>query len=238
MATQLPAAQVRGGGRTLAHEADPSEDHRGEPGGVHRHSPRAVPAKDGNGEQGERGFAAEDHRCPGDADRIGAAQPLHQDGAAGHHQGGGHQGRARSRSFEQRPDHGQQRGDAGHRHAEDGRFGVPGPRHQGDVEQHQAIRGDTGQPQPFRAARHDQPSAGQPRHDDEDQAGDGVPERRQLAGVPGLVLGYAAHAPDQLREAAQRIARVVSSMDRPGSSPRRHGPHRRGDASGRPSAAG
>ncbi len=32
---------------------------------------------------------------------------------------------------------------------------------------------------------------------------------RQLAGDPGLVLGYAAHTPDQLREAARRIARAV-----------------------------
>jgi GntR family transcriptional regulator / MocR family aminotransferase len=32
---------------------------------------------------------------------------------------------------------------------------------------------------------------------------------RQLAGPPGLVLGYAAHTPDQLREAAGRIARVL-----------------------------
>jgi GntR family transcriptional regulator/MocR family aminotransferase len=28
-------------------------------------------------------------------------------------------------------------------------------------------------------------------------------------GPPGLVLGYAAHTPDQLREAARRIARAV-----------------------------
>jgi GntR family transcriptional regulator/MocR family aminotransferase len=32
---------------------------------------------------------------------------------------------------------------------------------------------------------------------------------RQRAGVPGLVLGYAAHTPDQLREAARRIARAL-----------------------------
>jgi GntR family transcriptional regulator / MocR family aminotransferase len=32
---------------------------------------------------------------------------------------------------------------------------------------------------------------------------------RQLAGAPGLVLGYAAHTPDQLREAARRIARAA-----------------------------
>ncbi|HEY6294929.1 MAG TPA: aminotransferase class I/II-fold pyridoxal phosphate-dependent enzyme, partial [Streptosporangiaceae bacterium] len=32
---------------------------------------------------------------------------------------------------------------------------------------------------------------------------------RRLAGPPGLVLGYAAHTPDQLREAAGRIARVL-----------------------------
>jgi GntR family transcriptional regulator / MocR family aminotransferase len=31
---------------------------------------------------------------------------------------------------------------------------------------------------------------------------------RQLPGPPGLVLGYAAHTPDQLREAARRIARA------------------------------
>jgi len=32
---------------------------------------------------------------------------------------------------------------------------------------------------------------------------------RQRPGTPGLVLGYAAHTPDQLREAARRIARVL-----------------------------
>jgi len=32
---------------------------------------------------------------------------------------------------------------------------------------------------------------------------------RQRAGAPGLVLGYAAHTPDQLREAARRIARAA-----------------------------
>jgi GntR family transcriptional regulator / MocR family aminotransferase len=32
---------------------------------------------------------------------------------------------------------------------------------------------------------------------------------RQRPGVPGLVLGYAAHTPDQLREAARRISRAV-----------------------------
>ena len=32
---------------------------------------------------------------------------------------------------------------------------------------------------------------------------------RQRPGPPGLVLGYAAHTPDQLRAAARRIARAV-----------------------------
>jgi GntR family transcriptional regulator/MocR family aminotransferase len=32
---------------------------------------------------------------------------------------------------------------------------------------------------------------------------------RRLAGAPGLVLGYAAHTPDQLREAARQIARAA-----------------------------
>jgi GntR family transcriptional regulator / MocR family aminotransferase len=32
---------------------------------------------------------------------------------------------------------------------------------------------------------------------------------RQLAGPPGLVLGYAAHKPDQLREAARRITHAA-----------------------------
>ena len=32
---------------------------------------------------------------------------------------------------------------------------------------------------------------------------------RQRPGPPGLVLGYAAHTPDQLREAARHIARAV-----------------------------
>jgi len=54
---------------------------------------------------------------------------------------------------------------------------------------------------------------------------------RQLAGAPGLVLGYAAHTPDQLREAARRIA--LSFGDRPERWPRRPAAHRHGDASGR-----
>jgi GntR family transcriptional regulator / MocR family aminotransferase len=36
----------------------------------------------------------------------------------------------------------------------------------------------------------------------------------QESGPPGLVLGYAAHAPDQLREAARRIVRAVRSWAR------------------------
>jgi hypothetical protein len=34
---------------------------------------------------------------------------------------------------------------------------------------------------------------------------------RQLPGAPGFVLGYAAHPPDQLREAARRIGRVLGT---------------------------
>jgi GntR family transcriptional regulator / MocR family aminotransferase len=34
---------------------------------------------------------------------------------------------------------------------------------------------------------------------------------RQRPGPPGLVLGYAAHTPDQLREAAARIAQALRS---------------------------
>ncbi len=35
---------------------------------------------------------------------------------------------------------------------------------------------------------------------------------RQRPGVPGIVLGYAAHPPDQLHEAARRIAQVLSGQ--------------------------
>ncbi len=35
---------------------------------------------------------------------------------------------------------------------------------------------------------------------------------RQLPGTPGLVLGYAAHTPDQLREAARRIAEAARAI--------------------------
>jgi GntR family transcriptional regulator / MocR family aminotransferase len=38
---------------------------------------------------------------------------------------------------------------------------------------------------------------------------------RQRPGAPGLVLGYAVHPPDQLREAARRIARVLSAAQLP-----------------------
>jgi GntR family transcriptional regulator / MocR family aminotransferase len=47
--------------------------------------------------------------------------------------------------------------------------------------------------------------------------GDGVlvhalSRHRERPGPPGLVLGYAAHTPDQLREAARRIARAVRDV--------------------------
>jgi GntR family transcriptional regulator / MocR family aminotransferase len=60
---------------------------------------------------------------------------------------------------------------------------------------------------------------------------------RQRPGAPGLVLGYAAHPPDQLREAARRIAGALSLGDRPKRPTRRHAAYRRGDACGpRPAA--
>jgi GntR family transcriptional regulator / MocR family aminotransferase len=60
---------------------------------------------------------------------------------------------------------------------------------------------------------------------------------RQRPGAPGLVLGYAAHPPDQLREAARRIAGAVSFGDRPERPPRQHSARRHGDACGpRPAA--
>jgi hypothetical protein len=84
-----------------------------------------VPAQDRDGQQGERALAAEHHRGPGDPDAVRVAQALDQPGATGHHQGGGYSGRTRPGSFGQRADHGQDRRDAGHRHADDGRLGVP-----------------------------------------------------------------------------------------------------------------
>jgi GntR family transcriptional regulator / MocR family aminotransferase len=64
---------------------------------------------------------------------------------------------------------------------------------------------------------------------------------RQRPGPPGLVLGYAAHTPDQLREAVRRITRVLTPARRP-SLPRCSPPwsagRGRGDGAEPPSAAG
>ena len=73
---------------------------------MHRHSPRAVPTQDRQGEQGERRLAAEHHDGPDDTEAIGTAHALHQGGATGDHEGGGQQVRARAGAFKQRPDHG------------------------------------------------------------------------------------------------------------------------------------
>src|SRR6202044_2081377 len=43
---------------------------------------------------------------------------------------------------------------------------------------------------------------------------------RLRPGPPGLVLGYAAHTPDQLREAARRIARALPGAGAAGLGPR------------------
>jgi len=53
---------------------------------------------------------------------------------------------------------------------------------------------------------------------------------RQRPGIPGLVLGYAAHPPDQLREAVRRITRVLDSAPGAGRGGRRGGPPRVGAA--------
>jgi GntR family transcriptional regulator / MocR family aminotransferase len=47
---------------------------------------------------------------------------------------------------------------------------------------------------------------------------------RQLPGAPGLVLGYAAHTPDQLREAARRIACAAHGLARRPGAPAPRGP--------------
>jgi len=79
-------------------------------------------------------------------------------------------------------DQGQHGGDAGHGHAEDGGFGVPGPLDQRQVEHHQAGHRDAGQPQPLHSARPGQPAAGEPGQRDEQQAGRTVPDRFGGAG--------------------------------------------------------
>jgi len=59
---------------------------------------------------------------------------------------------------------------------------------------------------------------------------------RQRPGIPGLVLGYAAHRPDQLREAARRIAGVLGTWG-PQAPRLNAGARRRGDsAAPRPAA--
>ena len=179
-------------------DAQHAEHHRGKPGGVHRHAPRAVQAEHRDGQQGERRLAAEDRDGPGHADGVGPAEPLHQPGACRHDEGGGHGRGLRAGPLQQRADQGQHGGDAGHGHAEDGGFGVPGPLDQRQVEYHQAGHGDAGQPQPLRFARPGQPSPGDPGQRDEDQAGHPVPDR--FGGVdrrPGQHRGNrdaAAHA--------------------------------------------
>ena len=124
--------------------------------------------------------------------------PWTRPGACRHDQRGGHRRGLRAGPLQQRADQGQHGGDAGHGHAEDGGFGVPGPLDQRQVEHHQAGHGDAGQPQPLRFARPGQPSPGDPGQRDEDQAGHPVPDR--FGGVhrrPGQHRGdrdAAAHA--------------------------------------------
>jgi GntR family transcriptional regulator / MocR family aminotransferase len=47
---------------------------------------------------------------------------------------------------------------------------------------------------------------------------------RQRPGVPGIVLGYAAHTPGRLHEAARRIARALSQAPPPNGGPRAPSP--------------
>jgi hypothetical protein len=111
-----------GGRRALAYQPDCGEYHRGQPGGMDRNSPRAVPPENRDGQQGERRLAAEHHHGPGHA-HADLTERIHRAGVLVHP----------------------------------------------------------------------------------------LSWHRQRPGPPGLVLGYAAHPPDQLREAARRIARVLGT---------------------------
>ena len=162
--------------RSLVDRPEHGEHHRGEPGGVHRHAPRAVPAEHRDGQQGERSLAAEDRDGPGHADGVGSAEPLYEASACRHDEGGGHGRGVRAGALQQRADQGQHGGDAGHGHAEDGGFGVPGSLDQRQVEHHQAGHGDAGQPQPLRFPRPRDTAAGEPGQGDEQQAGGTVPD--------------------------------------------------------------
>jgi GntR family transcriptional regulator/MocR family aminotransferase len=48
---------------------------------------------------------------------------------------------------------------------------------------------------------------------------------RQRPGVPGFVIGYAAHPPGRLREAAQRIAAIVRPLRSPAEPGAQRGPY-------------
>jgi GntR family transcriptional regulator/MocR family aminotransferase len=56
---------------------------------------------------------------------------------------------------------------------------------------------------------------------------------RQRPGAPGLVLGYAVHTPDQLREAGRRIARAAREAGAREAGSREAGAREAGVGSGR-----
>ena len=129
-----PAAAPRAGPSRPSPSS--AEQHRGQPGGVHRHARAGRAGRStGTASRVNAGLAGERHRRPGQPDPVGPAEPLHQRRTAGHHDRGGQRppapGRgppAAARSTAQQDRH------AGHRHAEHRRLGVRGAVHQGHVE--------------------------------------------------------------------------------------------------------
>jgi DNA-binding transcriptional MocR family regulator len=135
-----------------------------------------MPAEDRYGQQGEPGFATEDHDGPGHAGRVGAAQTLHQGGAA--------QRSRRDALLRALREH------------------LPAARVQGIAAGLHLLITFPGLPDPDTDLAEAILRAGVLVHP--------LSWDRQRPGVPGIVLGYAVHTPDQLHEAARRIARVVN----------------------------
>jgi hypothetical protein len=133
-----------------------------------------VPAQHRHGQQGETGLARERRQRPQQPDPVGPPEALHQGRPAGHHHCRQHQARGRVPALQHRTGNGQRDRHARHRDAQHGRFGVPGAQYQRHVEAQHAGRHHPAQPQPFGAARPDQPAAGRPREDGQQHAGHGV----------------------------------------------------------------
>lgn len=164
-------------GRPLDGQGEHGEHRCAQPDGVHRNPPGRLATQHRDSAERETRLACQRDRSPGNPLGVGAPAALNEDAAHRHDRGGHDNPGEWTLSFEQRSEHAEQHRDTGHRDGDDRRLGMLDTADDRDVEQDEAGRRDSGEPQPLTAARADDTSPADASHHQQENCCGGIPHR-------------------------------------------------------------